>query len=91
MNKILVTGVNGQVGYELISALAPLGQVIALTRQDLDLTQPTHIQALLEQYQPTIIVNPAAYTAVDKAESESETEAAICAQLGLKPGTLASS
>jgi dTDP-4-dehydrorhamnose reductase len=73
MEKILVTGVNGQVGHELIQALAPLGQVIALTREDLDLTQLRQIQAVLEQYQPTIIVNPAAYTAVDKAESDNET------------------
>lgn len=73
MDKVLVTGVNGQVGYELIQALTPLGQVIALTRQDLDLTQPLQIQAVLEHYQPTIIVNPAAYTTVDKAESDSET------------------
>ena len=73
MDKILVTGVNGQVGHELMQALAPLGQVIALTREDLDLTQLRQIQAVLEQYQPTIIVNPAAYTAVDKAESDNET------------------
>jgi dTDP-4-dehydrorhamnose reductase len=73
MDTILVTGVNGQVGHELIKTLAPLGKLIALTREDLDLTQPIQIQAVLEQYQPTIIVNPAAYTAVDKAESDSET------------------
>ena len=73
MHKILVTGVNGQVGYELLSALAALGEVIGLTRQQLDLTQTEQIQQQLNHYQPTIIVNPAAYTAVDKAESDSDT------------------
>lgn len=73
MHKILVTGVNGQVGYELLSALAALGEVIGLTRQQLDLTQAEQIWQVLNHYQPTIIVNPAAYTAVDKAESDSTT------------------
>lgn len=73
MDTILVTGVNGQVGHELIKTLAPLGKLIALTREDLDLTQPKQIQDTLNLYQPTIIVNPAAYTAVDKAESEAQT------------------
>lgn len=72
MQRILLTGVNGQVGYELQSALAPLGEVITLTRQKLDLSQIEQIQHVLNEYQPTIIVNPAAYTAVDKAESDSE-------------------
>lgn len=72
MDKILITGITGQVGDELMRQLAPLGEVIGLSRQQLDLTQPKQIQELLNLYQPTIIVNAAAYTAVDKAESEDQ-------------------
>ncbi|MCB1656868.1 MAG: dTDP-4-dehydrorhamnose reductase [Pseudomonadales bacterium] len=72
MSRILLTGVNGQVGFELQSALTSLGEVIAVTRQDMDLTNQASILQILEKYQPTIIVNPAAYTAVDKAELEQE-------------------
>ena len=71
--KILLTGVTGQVGFELQSALASLGEIIALTRQELDLASPASILSALNHYQPDIIVNPAAYTAVDKAESETDT------------------
>ena len=73
MHKILVTGVNGQVGHELLLVLTALGEVIGLTRQQLDLTQTEQIWQVLNHHQPTIIVNPAAYTAVDKAESDSAT------------------
>lgn len=73
MDKILITGITGQVGDELMRQLAALGEVIGLSRQQLDLTQPKQIQELLNLYQPTIIVNAAAYTAVDKAESEAKT------------------
>lgn len=69
--KILLLGKNGQVGWELQRALAPLGEVLALDRSNGgDLTQ---CEALLERvraYAPHIIVNAAAYTAVDKAETE---------------------
>ncbi|HNN29419.1 MAG TPA: sugar nucleotide-binding protein, partial [Agitococcus sp.] len=70
MARILLTGVSGQVGHELLKMLTPLAEVIAVTRQDMDLTNQASILQILEKYQPTIIVNPAAYTAVDKAESE---------------------
>ncbi len=70
MSRIVLTGVSGQVGFELQRALAPLGEVIALTRQQMDLADPASILAALNHYQPTIIVNPAAYTAVDKAETD---------------------
>ncbi|KER67234.1 dTDP-4-dehydrorhamnose reductase [Burkholderia cepacia] len=72
MPRILVTGSNGQVGFELRRALAPLGEVIALTRHDVDLGDPENLVAVLDLHQPDLIVNPAAYTAVDKAESEPE-------------------
>lgn len=67
---ILVTGKQGQVGWELERSLAPLGQVIALNRADCDLSNPVAIRALVQTVKPNIIVNPAAYTAVDKAETE---------------------
>jgi dTDP-4-dehydrorhamnose reductase len=69
-NRILLTGADGQLGQELQQTLVSLGEVIALTRQELDLSQGEQIRQLVQQIQPTIIVNSAAYTAVDKAESE---------------------
>ncbi|EEG10446.1 dTDP-4-dehydrorhamnose reductase [Pseudogulbenkiania ferrooxidans] len=86
MSRILITGSNGQVGFELKHALAPLGEVIALTRQEMDLADPASILAALNRYQPAIIVNPAAYTAVDKAETEVELAMAINAKA---PGVMA--
>ena len=68
--KILITGTDGQVGFELTRALAPLGVIKALVRADLDLGDADALRALLDAEQPDIIVNPAAYTAVDKAESD---------------------
>ena len=78
--KILLTGADGQVGFELTRTLAPLGEVKALVRADLDLTDELGLMALLEQYQPDIIVNPAAYTAVDKAESDVDAAYAVNAR-----------
>ncbi len=68
--KILITGTDGQVGFELTRTLAPLGQIKALVRADLDLGDQDALRALLDAERPDIIVNPAAYTAVDKAESD---------------------
>lgn len=68
--KILITGCDGQVGHELLKTLAPLGDVVGVTRSDADLSREEDIQALLNRYSPDVLVNPAAYTAVDKAESE---------------------
>ena len=72
MSRILITGINGQLGFELRRALAMLGECICLDRQQLDLSRPDDIATVLDQTQPDIIVNPAAYTAVDKAESDTE-------------------
>ncbi len=86
MKKILLTGKNGQVGWELQRTLAPLGEVIALDVGELDLSSPEAIRQAVRSIKPDIIVNPAAYTAVDKAESEQELAMAIN---GVAPGVLA--
>lgn len=86
MPRILITGSNGQVGFELRRALAPLGEVIALTRRDVDLADPASLVAALDRHRPDLIVNPAAYTAVDKAESEPEQARAVNATA---PGVMA--
>ena len=76
--KILLIGKNGQVGRQLCSLLPSLGDVTALERQQLDLSQPEQIRQLIRSLTPEIIVNAAAYTAVDRAESVSaETSAPI--------------
>lgn len=68
--RILLTGINGQVGWELQRTLAPLGEVIAADRNVLDLADTASIRRRVMALAPDLIVNPAAYTAVDKAESE---------------------
>lgn len=70
--KILLIGKNGQVGFELQRSLACLGEIIATDRNSLDLTDNKAIEAVITEVKPDIIVNAAAYTAVDKAESERE-------------------
>lgn len=75
--KILVTGKNGQVGHELLRSLASLGEVVATDVEECDLTDSAAIISLVEKLKPSLIVNAAAYTAVDKAEVEPETAYAI--------------
>ena len=75
--RILLTGVNGQVGWELQRSLAPLGEVVAADRNALDLADTAAIRRAVAAIAPDLIVNPAAYTAVDKAESEPELAYAI--------------
>jgi dTDP-4-dehydrorhamnose reductase len=70
--KILLLGANGQVGWELQRLLSPLGEIKACTRKEADLVDPNKLKLLIQSYQPEIIVNAAAYTSVDKAESEPE-------------------
>ena len=70
--RILLTGSNGQVGFELNKKLSALGEVFATDREELDLTNLNAIRTFIDQKKPDIIINPAAYTAVDKAESEPE-------------------
>jgi dTDP-4-dehydrorhamnose reductase len=68
--KILLTGKDGQVGFALHKKLASLGEVIATNRDMLDLSNSDAIRNFIDKTQPDIIINPAAYTQVDKAESE---------------------
>ncbi|MGB7480517.1 MAG: dTDP-4-dehydrorhamnose reductase [Burkholderiaceae bacterium] len=68
--KILLTGRTGQVGYELERSLQGLGSIVALDRAQLDLSDPARIREVLRAIRPALIVNAAAYTAVDQAESE---------------------
>lgn len=70
--KIVLFGKNGQVGWELQRALAPLGQVFAFDSTQADFTQPDQVVDHLRSIQPDVVVNAAAYTAVDKAESDVE-------------------
>jgi dTDP-4-dehydrorhamnose reductase len=69
---ILVIGKVGQVGWELRRTLAPLGRVVAIDFPEIDLTDGTSIRKWMRETAPSIVINAAAYTAVDKAESESE-------------------
>ncbi|WP_210456157.1 dTDP-4-dehydrorhamnose reductase [Pantoea ananatis] len=82
--KILLLGKNGQVGWELQRALSPIGEVIALDRHSLDycgdLANPEGIARTVRDLQPNVIVNAAAYTAVDKAESDIENATLINAE-----------
>jgi dTDP-4-dehydrorhamnose reductase len=82
---ILLIGANGQVGSELLPMLNALGPVVAVTRAELDLTDAAAIRATVRQVKPRWIVNAAAYTAVDKAESDIQTAFAIN---GDAPGVL---
>ena len=75
--RILLTGIGGQLGGELQQILAPLGEVTGVDRQSLDLAQPTQIRQVIGEVKPDLIVNAAAYTAVDKAETETELANAI--------------
>lgn len=77
MIRILVTGRHGQVGFELQRSLAVLGEVIAVGREDCDLSDPAAIEEMLARVKPQVIVNPAAYTAVDRAETERDQAFAI--------------
>jgi dTDP-4-dehydrorhamnose reductase len=70
--NILLFGSNGQVGWELQRSLAPLGEVIALERSEANLSEPESLRSIIRKIRPQVIVNAAAYTAVDKAESEPE-------------------
>lgn len=78
--KILLLGRNGQVGWALQRALAPLGAVTALGRAEIDLGRPETLSAVLDAHGADVIVNAAAYTNVDKAESEPALARAVNAE-----------
>ncbi|CAD5203921.1 dTDP-4-dehydrorhamnose reductase [Pseudomonas sp. FEN] len=75
--KILISGQHGQVSRALQQRLADLGELIVPGRDQLDLTQPEQIRQQVRTLRPDLIINPAAYTAVDQAESEPELAFAI--------------
>lgn len=77
--KVLITGKNGQVGSCLVSQLTESSSIdfLALGRDELDITNAEQVNEIVNKYQPTVIINAAAYTYVDKAESEIELATAI--------------
>mgnify|MGYP001191278000 FL=1 len=84
--KFLLIGKNGQVGWELSHSLSKLGNVFALGRSELDLSMPETLGAIIQDIRPDIIINAAAYTAVDKAESEPDLAMTVN---GISPGVIA--
>ena len=84
--RILLTGASGQVGSALLPLLRTRGTVLAPTEMDFDLSKPAAVAALLDELKPDFIVNPAAYTAVDKAEDEVDLAMLINAEA---PGAIA--
>jgi dTDP-4-dehydrorhamnose reductase len=70
--RVLITGATGQIGWHLQRTLAPLGEVTALNRDQLDLSDLDAVTRAVREFEPDVLVNAAAYTAVDKAESEPE-------------------
>ncbi len=84
--RILLLGKNGQLGWEFQRTLAPLGELIALDWPEVDFTKPDTLRALVRSTQPQVIINAAAYTAVDRAETETE----ICRSINAEaPAVLA--
>ena len=83
--RFLITGANGQLGFELLRALAPLGEVVACGRDACDLSNPDSIRSASRAAKPHVIFRAGAYTAVDKAESEPNLARAIN---GAAPGIL---
>lgn len=82
--KIVLFGKNGQLGQELQRTLVLFGEVVAVGHQELDLCDSTALEAFIRSHKPQIIVNAAAYTAVDRAEQERDMAFQInCATPGL--------
>jgi dTDP-4-dehydrorhamnose reductase len=75
--KLLLTGMDGQVGFELQRSLAPLGEIVAVDQAECDFSSAEAIRQLVRTACPDVIVNPAAYTAVDKAETDRDLAFAV--------------
>ena len=84
--RILITGGDGQLGWELARAFAPIGEIFKLNRAELNLTDADAIRAHCREIKPALILNAGAYTAVDKAESEADLAMQIN---GIAPGIIA--
>jgi len=84
--RILLIGKNGQVGWELNHLLPSIGTVFAMSKKQMDLSKPETLSPVIQEIHPDIIINAAAYTAVDKAESEPELAMTIN---GIAPGVIA--
>jgi len=84
--RLLITGANGQVGWHLQRTMAPMGEVLAIDIEQVDLTDLEAVARTVREFAPDVVVNAAAYTAVDKAESEPELARAINVAA---PGTIA--
>jgi len=80
VRKILLFARGGQLGWELQRALAPLGEVVALDYPQVDFSKPEELRLVVREARPDLIINPAAYTAVDRAETESELAYRVNAQ-----------
>ena len=84
--RILLFGKSGQIGWELDRSLQPLGEVVALGRDEADFSKPDSLREIVQSIKPDVIVNAVAYTAVDKAEEE---ESLVTMINGMAPGVLA--
>lgn len=84
--RILITGATGQIGWQLQRTLAPLGDIVACSRDQLDLSTPDATAKFVHEVAPAVVVNAAAYTPVDKAESEPELAHTVNA---VTPGRIA--
>lgn len=86
MTRILLIGSNGQVGFELANLLAGVGELVAAGRESIDLCRPESIRSAVREVKPGLIINAAAYTAVDQAEAEPDLAMAVN---GIAPAILA--
>ena len=77
MAKFLITGAHGQVGYCLVQQLQGKHEILAVDRDELDITDETAVKKTIKNFHPNVIINAAAYTAVDRAETEVELSEAI--------------
>lgn len=84
--KILLIGRNGQVGWELERCLMPIGEIIALDRSEADFSNPDSVRSVVKKVKPDVIINAAAYTAVDAAENDEVLAMRVNAEA---PGILA--